>query len=56
MFQFKFCEFHVNNNKVYITQQPKLFKGTELQSNIATYAGYSLSELSELPSGVTFGF
>lgn len=46
-----FCEFHLNKNKVY-TQQPKLFRGAELQLDIVMYAGYFLSELLELLSEV----
>lgn len=46
-----FCEFHLNENKVY-TQQNKVVKGAELQLDIVMYADYSLSELLELFSEV----
>lgn len=52
MFHFMFCESHLNNKDKAYTQQPKLFKGAELQLDIVTYAGYSLSELLELFSEV----
>lgn len=37
MFHFTFCEFHLNENKVY-TQQNKVVKGAELKLDIVMYA------------------